>query len=136
VLLVDRLDQALARLDRHRATIGVLFLDLDRFKMVNDSRGHAAGDHVLQEVARRLSATVRRGDTVARFGGDEFVILCENLTGDEVIRSARREDRNRARATVRLRRTRALPQCSIGIATSDDWRRGAEELVRDADSAM
>jgi diguanylate cyclase (GGDEF)-like protein len=102
--------------------------------MVNDSRGHAAGDHVLQEVARRLSATVRRGDTVARFGGDEFVILCENLTGDEVIRVLAERIATALARPFDFDGHELSLSASIGIATSDDWRRGAEELVRDADS--
>ncbi|HZG94359.1 MAG TPA: diguanylate cyclase, partial [Mycobacteriales bacterium] len=79
-------EDALEQLERVPTIVSVLFLDLDRFKVVNDSLGHAAGDALLEEVASRLSATVRRGDTIARPGGDEFVVLCENLASDDVIR--------------------------------------------------
>jgi diguanylate cyclase (GGDEF)-like protein len=76
-LLIDRLEEALIRSDREHRTIAVLFCDLDGFKHVNDTAGHAAGDAVLIETARRLQNTVRDGDTVARVGGDEFVLVIE-----------------------------------------------------------
>src|SRR5581483_6894162 len=77
-LLGDRLDRALSRAGQHHSVVAVLFLDLDRFKLVNDSRGHAAGDRLLVAVAERLRDLVRSTDTVARFGGDEFVIVAED----------------------------------------------------------
>src|SRR3954464_7847533 len=81
VLFMDRLDQALARLQRHASPLALLFVDLDHFKVVNDSLGHAAGDEVLVQAAARLRRTLRPTDTIARFGGDEFVILCEDGAG-------------------------------------------------------
>ena len=78
-LLLDRLHHALALAERRRTTMALLFVDLDRFKRINDTLGHHAGDRVLQVVAARLMAAVRSGDTVARWGGDEFVVLMENL---------------------------------------------------------
>ncbi|MEO6713351.1 MAG: EAL domain-containing protein [Mycobacteriales bacterium] len=135
-LLLDRVGHAITRLERNPGTVSVLFMDLDRFKVVNDSLGHAAGDQVLQEVARRLLRTARRGDTVARFGGDEFVVLCEGLPNDELIRVL----------AVRIGVALAAPfvvdghevsmSASIGIATAGDWRRSAEDMIRDADAAM
>jgi diguanylate cyclase (GGDEF)-like protein/PAS domain S-box-containing protein len=136
VLLIDRIEHALSRLERQPATIAVLFLDIDRFKMVNDSLGHAAGDQVLQKVAHRLNAVVRRGDTVARFGGDEFVILCENLSGDSLIRMLAERIAVALAEPFYVDGHELSMSASIGIATSNDWHRGAEEIVRDADAAM
>ncbi len=78
-LFLDRLRVVLSRMQRVDEVVAVMFLDLDRFKPVNDTYGHDAGDVVLVETAGRLSATVRSGDTVARFGGDEFLVLCEDV---------------------------------------------------------
>jgi diguanylate cyclase (GGDEF)-like protein/PAS domain S-box-containing protein len=80
MLLADRLDRAIAAARRHGHPLAVLFLDLDHFKHINDRLGHAAGDQVLQTVARRLVASVRRSDTVSRLGGDEFVVLLSEVT--------------------------------------------------------
>jgi predicted signal transduction protein with EAL and GGDEF domain len=74
-LLLDRLAQALQRAERHNTHVAVLFLDLDNFKLINDSLGHTAGDHLLVDVGRRLTAQLRETDTAARFGGDEFVLV-------------------------------------------------------------
>ena len=82
-LLYERLDQEIERASRGRSLLGLLYLDLDGFKQINDTYGHAAGDEVLQEVARRMTQTVRRGDTVARIGGDEFVVLLPMLGRSE-----------------------------------------------------
>jgi diguanylate cyclase (GGDEF)-like protein len=89
--LRDRLEHALARSQREeeRAT-GVLFVDLDNFKQVNDAYGHAAGDAVLVELGRRLTTAVRPADTVARLGGDEFVIVCEEVDADDTLTLGRR----------------------------------------------
>src|SRR5436190_16824556 len=79
-LCFDRLNLALARLKRHTGSIAVLFIDLDNFKVVNDSLGHGAGDALLVELGERLKHAIRPSDTIARFGGDEFVVLCEDIT--------------------------------------------------------
>ena len=136
VLLDDRIEQALVRLRRHPGSVAILFLDLDRFKIINDSLGHRAGDAILVEVAERLRATARATDTIARFGGDEFVLLCEQLASNEDA------------AVVAARMCRALAEPfdfegeqihltgSIGIAVTSDPGAVAEELIRDADAAM
>src|SRR5690606_21291066 len=83
LLLEDRLRQACARLRRGADSVSVLFIDLDGFKAINDTLGHRAGDQVLVEVARRIRGVVRDVDTVARFAGDEFVVVCESLEPDQ-----------------------------------------------------
>jgi len=83
VLLQDRINQAIARMRWHKRNVGILFLDVDRFKIVNDSLGHDVGDHVLGEIAERFSACIRDGDTVARLGGDEFAIVLNDISSKE-----------------------------------------------------
>jgi diguanylate cyclase (GGDEF)-like protein/PAS domain S-box-containing protein len=136
VLLLDRLRHALARGRRDRSSVALLFIDLDRFKAVNDSLGHEAGDRVLIGVADRVTGVLRPGDTVARLGGDEFIILCEDVQTKEDVTTIA------DRVLACLNQPFALPggdafiSCSIGIAlaTADD--RDAEELLGDADMAM
>ena len=134
VLLSDRINQALARDSRQTGRVAVLFLDVDLFKVVNDSLGHAAGDQLLVEVARRLAAVVRPGDTLARFGGDEFVIVCENMKGDEVEGLARRAA-NAVRETFDYGGRPVSVSASIGIALSAADT-DAIALLRDADAAL
>jgi diguanylate cyclase (GGDEF)-like protein/PAS domain S-box-containing protein len=136
-LLLDRLDQALARRRRHPSTLAVLFLDLDRFKWVNDSLGHPAGDELLIEVARRLEQLARPEDTIARFGGDEFVVLCEEVTGEaDAVRLAERIARAIS-VPVTVAGVETTPTFSIGIAVSPAGTGGeGAALVRDADTAM
>ena len=86
LLLMDRLRHGIARARRARSAFPVvMFLDLDRFKLVNDSSGHSTGDAVLVEVAERLTAVLRESDTLARFGGDEFVVVCDELTDRDLV---------------------------------------------------
>src|SRR5581483_164724 len=119
VLFMDRLNMALTRAARHGGRVAVSFLDLDRFKLVNDGLGHAAGDDLLQAVAVRLGAAVRSQDTVARFGGDEFTVLCEDLASeDEAIMVARRilEELQRPFA---LDGSPVFVTASVGVAVAD-----------------
>ena len=135
-LFLDRVAQALRRLGRDGSLLGLLFVDLDRFKTVNDTLGHAAGDWFLHQVGQRVNEAARRTDTVARFGGDEFVVLCEGLSDDEDIRSL--ADRvSRALSEPLVYRGQSLPvSASIGIVTSGSADANAERLVADADAAM
>jgi diguanylate cyclase (GGDEF)-like protein/PAS domain S-box-containing protein len=135
VLFLDRLEQALARLGRRPSLAAVLFLDLDHFKLVNDSLGHHVGDELLTAAAPRLTQAVRGSDTVARFGGDEFGILLEDITGEhDAIEMAERIAATFARPFV-LGGNEHFVTASVGIAVA----RGGElpsELIRDADAAM
>jgi diguanylate cyclase len=135
--LVSRLEGALRRLERpERGAVAVLFLDLDRFKVVNDSLGHHAGDRLLLAVTERLRAAVRRHDLCARFGGDEFVIVCEDVHARaEVVAIAERILEALARPFM-LEGTPAFVAGSIGIAMTSDPEIVAADLIRDADAAM
>jgi diguanylate cyclase (GGDEF)-like protein/PAS domain S-box-containing protein len=115
--------------------LACLFLDLDNFKVVNDSLGHTAGDELLVEVAQRLRATVRPGDLVARFGGDEFVVVCENVDEDAVVALAGRVSEALARP-MRLGGVDIRPYASVGVTVQTDEHAAAEELIRDCDIAM
>jgi len=133
-LLSDRLDMAVKRRERTGAgAVALLFLDLDQFKLINDSRGHDVGDELLVEIGSRLQQAIRPGDTVARFGGDEFAVLCENVDEREA-----RQVAERLRAAlgepVQLRGHRVYVDASIGIALSPPH--DAEALLRFADTAM
>jgi diguanylate cyclase (GGDEF)-like protein/PAS domain S-box-containing protein len=133
-LLSDRLENALARRGRSLARpVALLFLDLDQFKMVNDSLGHDAGDLLLVEVAHRLQQAVRAGDTVARLSGDEFAVLCEDIDEANAVHLAERL-RSRLTEAVDLAGHRVFVDASIGIALSPPH--DPATLQRSADAAM
>ena len=134
--LVDRLTQALKLLDRSSERLALLFVDLDNFKMINDTLGHEAGDRVLVEIGRRLSRVSRHGDTVARLGGDEFVILCTGLRADDDVRLI-------AARAVRAMRQKFVEDGndltvtgSIGVVLTGNASADPGELLRRADIAM
>jgi diguanylate cyclase (GGDEF)-like protein len=136
VLFTDRLEHALSRRDEKRGQIAVLFVDLDDFKMVNDSFGHAAGDDLLRNVSERLRSVLRPADTAARFGGDEFAILLEDaLNRDDVAAVA-----ERIVAALKphfiVERQEIAVHASIGVALATATSINAEELLRRADAAM
>ncbi|NCJ07252.1 EAL domain-containing protein [Synechococcales cyanobacterium C] len=137
LLLMDRLGQALKKSKRHPdQRCAVLFLDLDRFKLINDSLGHMIGDELLIEVSRRLQQCVRDEDTVARLGGDEFVILLESLANEaEAIETANRILKQIKRGFY-LQGHEIFTSTSIGIALSQAHYEEHEDLLRDADTAM
>jgi diguanylate cyclase (GGDEF)-like protein len=136
VLLVDRLTLALTRLHRQQASLAVLFVDVDQFKVINDSLGHDQGDRLLVLMAKRLAAAVRPGDTVARFGGDEFVVLCEDLHGETEAVSIGERIREQAATPLLLDGRDYFVTVSTGIALTDSPEMPAADLLRDADSAM
>jgi diguanylate cyclase (GGDEF)-like protein len=135
-LFMDRLSLALNHSARRDTSVGVLFLDLDRFKLVNDSLGHGAGDELLCMLGARLSEVLRPGDTLARFGGDEFCVICDDLfQPDMAIGIAQRMTEALARP-FDLGTTEQFVSTSVGIAVSGVQTRTAEELVGEADAAM
>jgi diguanylate cyclase (GGDEF)-like protein/PAS domain S-box-containing protein len=136
LLFRDRVEHAIARTVRKRAPIAVLFLDLDNFKSVNDSLGHAAGDELLISVTERLQSCLRSSDTPARFGGDEFAILLEDL--EHVSQASFIAERIRTVLCdpFSIAGTEVFIGSSIGIAVSVDGRETPEELLRNADVAM
>jgi len=136
-LLADRLGQALARRERRSLEAAVLFLDIDRLKWVNDSLGHAAGDQLLVDVAGRLKGVLRPDDTVARFGGDEFVVLCEELGSPGEALCVAERLREALATPFQLRGREICLTASIGIAlASTSTHDTPDALLRDADSAM
>jgi diguanylate cyclase (GGDEF)-like protein len=136
-LLSDRLSLALARAKRNRDyQFAVLFLDLDRFKMVNDSLGHTLGDQLLVELGRRLELCMRKADTVARLGGDEFGMLLDGIKDPyDAIHVAERIQEEMVHP-FELNGHEFLTTTSIGIAFSQTGYEGPEDILRDADIAM
>lgn len=131
------LEESLEHSNRNNTVLGVLFLDLDRFKAINDSMGHDAGDELLRSVANRLRSSVRSTDIVARLGGDEFVVLCRDLISADSVEAAARQIQKQFKDPVDLNGRDHLVSTSIGVAIAggnDD--RDADELLRDADAAM
>jgi diguanylate cyclase len=135
-LFLDRLGVALDRARRSGALVAVLFLDVDNFKEINDSRGHAAGDRLLVELADRLRTMLRPMDTVARFGGDEFIFLFEGLADEhEMVLIAERIARA-CKVPIELDHGEAAITVSMGIALVTDPRTPPQTLIREADAAM
>lgn len=140
-LFQDKLESAIA-LTKRTATCGaLLFMDLDNFKSLNDTKGHAAGDLLLQEVAKRLKSCVRETDMVARLGGDEFVVILDDLHASEVV-AAEQAGRIATKISVLLHQPYQLndwvhrSSVSIGVALFNNGKTSSEELIRNADMAM
>ncbi len=135
VLLLDELDKALARARRHGRSLAVLFIDLDHFKVVNDSLGHGVGDRLLVAIAERLRLAIRPGDTIARFGGDEFVLMCEDLESIADATAIAKRVEHSVITPFELDDGEVYVGVSIGIAVSQPQDE-SETLIRDADAAM
>ncbi len=135
-LFLDRLEHALARAARSQSLLAVLFLDLDDFKLVNDSFGHAAGDDLLVAVAGRLTKSLRVGDTAARFGGDEFAVLLEEVSGFEEANQVAERIITALRVPLTVEDHQVQVHASIGIAVSPAGAEGPAELLQAADVAM
>lgn len=135
MLIGDRLNQALARLDRDPRPLAVLYVDLDRFKPINDRLGHGTGDQVLAEVARRMRSATRPADTVGRIGGDEFVVVCEDLGPEHAHHLAERIASLLAEPLL-IAGTTVSVGASVGITITTDPRAEAGALLDTADAAM
>ncbi|MBK9180425.1 MAG: PAS domain S-box protein [Acidimicrobiales bacterium] len=135
-LFFDQLAQALARSERRRGQVALLFVDLDRFKVINDSLGHDAGDRLLIEVAGRVRSAVRPGDSVARFGGDEFAVVCEDLDGERQAVDVAERVAAAICQPIALAGMDVVVTASTGIVLGAGWGTAPAELLRDADAAM
>ncbi len=135
-LFMERLTQAILRTERRKLATAVLFIDLDRFKVVNDSLGHDSGDHLLIHMAKRLRGCLRPEDTVARLGGDEFVILFEDLpSANDGLRVAERISES-MKVPFPINGQEIFTTCSMGLALCSEADTVPSELVRDAEVAM
>ncbi|RZT21419.1 bifunctional diguanylate cyclase/phosphodiesterase [Fictibacillus sp. BK138] len=135
LLLNDRLGQALDQANNNKQTLGIMFIDLDRFKYINDTLGHAVGDELLIEVAKRIEACVGKADTVSRQGGDEFIVLVPNTTSDEVTKKAQKVIDSFSHS-VMLNEQELFVTPSIGISMYPGDGRDIEALIKNADTAM
>jgi diguanylate cyclase (GGDEF)-like protein len=136
MLLFDRLDQTLARMQRQGKFLALMFLDVDKFKQVNDRHGHDVGDQALKFVAERLCAAVRVDDTVARIGGDEFVVLIESLESRELPEAVRKKINEQLSEGLLVNGHRVQFGVSIGVAFFPDDGNTPEALLRRADARM
>ncbi|UCV20650.1 putative bifunctional diguanylate cyclase/phosphodiesterase [Ferribacterium limneticum] len=136
ILFVDRLEMAIAQASRRKEKLAVMFLDIDRFKLVNDSYGHQIGDELLRKFAARVRSCLRTGDTLARQGGDEFTALLPNISNNEDAHVVAEKILSELRKPFVLGETQFLATTSIGIAVYPDNSTSAEDLIRCADMAM
>lgn len=136
-LMLDRLDRALVRASRNKNHVAVMLLDLDSFKMINDSFGHEAGDDLLRAFAPRLRESVRASDTVARLGGDEFVVICEGIDSEHHALKVARDAQAAWSRPYEVRGRKLFVVASSGLAISPlDRATSAAEMLREADTAM
>ncbi len=136
LLLLDRLRHALERSRRQPVELAVLYVDLDRFKVVNDSLGHVAGDRLLVQAAERLRGVVRSADTLCRLGGDEFVVLCEDLVRRSDVLEIARRVVDAFERPFGIEGAEAYVTASVGVALGSGHDDTAESILRDADVAM
>jgi len=136
VLLQDRLRRAFARNVRHGSAFALLFIDLDRFKLINDSYGHQAGDDLLLQVARRLQACVRTSDTVARLGGDEFVVILEDVPDPGGLDASISRIKSSVLGAYRIAGRDIFVSASIGAVLDSGAYDSPDDILRDADTAM
>lgn len=136
ILFIDRLKQAMARAQRSQSSLALMFIDLDGFKAVNDNYGHHVGDKLLQEVARRLTTTIRAQDTVARLGGDEFTIILESLAHEEDAALVSNKILKNLTYKIQVDEHQLVIGCSIGISLFPVDGINSDLLIKRADIAM
>lgn len=135
-LLFDRLGHLIAQSERNMSTFALLFIDLDEFKIINDTKGHAFGDQVLIETSLRLKQSIRNSDTVARIGGDEFVVLLENMINKSNVSSLVETILNAIKKPFVINDEELDVSCSIGVSTYPDDGTTEDTLIAAADKAM
>lgn len=135
-LFPDRLAQAMILSQRHHKKIGILYVDLDKFKQINDSHGHLAGDTVLKEVAVRLRSVLRDSDTVARMGGDEFVIILHDISSKSVVKNIAQKIIDLMATPILFNETSFTVTASVGISIYPDDDKQIDALLQKADKAM
>jgi diguanylate cyclase (GGDEF)-like protein/PAS domain S-box-containing protein len=135
-LFRDRLNRAIIRAERNSMSVALIFLDLDGFKLINDTLGHQIGDSLLDHVAERLSGSVRKSDTVARLGGDEFTLVIADFTDPSVITPLARKILELLRKPFNIEGHRILVSASMGVAFYPEDASGVDELLQHADTAM
>ena len=135
-LLLDRLEASMQRAKRNNTLLGVMILDIDRFKQINDSRGHATGDILLQQVAERLACTLRATDTIARLGGDEFTVLVENATSVEEVTTIAEKIKSAFAMPFDTESGEVFTTTSVGITIYPIDDQSRDELLKNADVAM
>lgn len=136
MLLNDRLEHAMARAERETRKLAVLFLDLDDFKKINDSMGHDIGDKILNQIAIRLKATVRKGDTLARYGGDEFIVVMEEIDTNDDAASLAEKLIACVNPDFIINDEKYNLGVSIGISLFPEHANTISELISNADKAM
>jgi diguanylate cyclase (GGDEF)-like protein len=135
-LFPDRLARAMILSQRHRKKIALLYVDLDKFKQINDDHGHLAGDAVLQEVASRLQALLRDSDTIARMGGDEFVVILQDISSKTAVNKVAKKIITALAEPIHFHEARFSVMASIGISIYPDDDKEIDALLQKADRAM
>ena len=136
ILLIDRLEHALQRAQRHKSQVSVMFIDLNGFKQINDTYGHAAGDLILKTVADRLLLALREEDTISRFGGDEFILLIEQEVGYANTIFLTKKIVNLLSEPINFEKHTLSIGCSIGISVYPNDGNEVDQLLERADVAM
>jgi diguanylate cyclase (GGDEF)-like protein len=135
-LLIDRLEHLIAQSERNKNIFALLFIDLDRFKMINDTKGNAFGDQVLIETSSRLKQSIRSSDTVARIGGDEFVVLLENMVSESYVSVMVESITNALHSPFVIGDEKFEVRCSVGVAVYPNEGTTTDALLAVADKAM